>query len=97
MNDILFECIVAFFSQLAFLWARTMNIQFVAAGDIKKVLVSGGIIHVLWLIGIAIGANGAYKVIIDRQMEYIPVLIFSLVGSLIGSYIGIIKNKKRKS
>ena len=97
MNEIMYECLIAFFSQLAFLWARTINIVFTAQGDIKKVLITGGIIHILWLIGIAIGANGAYKVIVDHQMEYIPVLIFSLTGSLIGAYIGLIKNKKRKS
>lgn len=94
MNDIIYESAIAFFSQLAFLWARTVNIRYTALGNIKKVMISGGIIHILWLIGIAIGANGAYKVIVDHQLEYIPVLICSLTGSLIGCYIGLIRNKK---
>jgi hypothetical protein len=96
MSDIIFESAVVFLSQLAFLYARTVNIHFIAEGDIKRTLISGGLIHVLWLIAIAIGAKGVLMVMVEHDMRYIPVIIFSLIGSLLGCYIGLIRSKKRK-
>jgi hypothetical protein len=94
MNDILYQSIIAMFSQLAFLWARTYNIHSTARLEVVETLKSGAIIHILWLIGISLGANGAYKVLIEYDWSYIPVILCSLIGSVIGSYIGLTKRIK---
>jgi uncharacterized membrane protein len=93
MNEIVYQSLIALGSQIAFLWARTYNVHATARLEISNTLKSGIVIHLLWLIGISIGANGAYKVLVDFDWKYLPVLGCSLIGSVIGNYIGLIKRK----
>lgn len=95
MDSVLYQSILVFLSQLAFLWARTSNIHATAKNDLKKVLLTGSAIHILWLVSIALGANGVKKVMIENDLTYLPVILFSLIGSLIGAYIGVKNNQKK--
>lgn len=95
-SQIIYESAIAFFSQLAFLWARTYNVYATATLQVRKVLISGFIISLLWLISIAIGANGAYKLVVEQDWDYIPIVICLVVGSSVGSYIGLMKKIKRE-
>jgi hypothetical protein len=91
--NILIESLIVFFVQLVFIWSRTLNVRAVADKNIPRVLFTGAIIHIAWLIGIAIGATNMYKIMNDFKLEYLPVIIASLAGGLLGSWLGM-KNKK---
>lgn len=92
---VLEQSIIAFITQVAFLWARTYNIHATAKLEVINVIKSGMVIHLLWLVGISIGANGVYQVLVEYKWNYLPVPICSLIGSVLGSYIGLIKRIKK--
>ena len=99
-QEIIIQCILGFTSQYAFLYFRTLNIIATNELDVKKVLLTGAAINALWLIGISLGANGVKELMLEQQWQYIPVVACIMVGSLLGSYIGLkkkIKDKKAKS
>lgn len=80
-------CITVFFTQLIFIGSRTWNVRAVSEGDITTAMVTGGIVHISWLVGIAIGATSMNEIIINWRLEYIPVVICSLSGGLLATYI----------
>tara|TARA_R110000803_G_scaffold146808_2_gene212516 strand:+ start:176 stop:472 length:297 start_codon:yes stop_codon:yes gene_type:complete len=94
VEQIIYESVIAFLSQLAFLWARTYNIHATANLEVRKVIISGFVISILWLVGVAIGANGAYKLLVDHNWDYLPIVICLIIGSSTGSYIGLMKKIK---
>ena len=79
--------LAVFFSQLIFIGCRVWNIKAIAASNIPQVLISGAIIHIAWLVGIAIGVTSVHQIMSDFEWEYLPVVISSLSGGLLGSYI----------
>ena len=81
--------ITVFLVQLIFIGCRTWNVRAVANNDLKVVLISGAFIHLSWLASIAIGAVSMNEVISNFNWKYLPVILCSLVGGLIGSYIGL--------
>lgn len=85
--------IIVFFTQLIFIGTRTWNVRAVSSGDLKKVLISGTIVHLSWLMGIAIGTVSMAEILKNMSFEYLPVILSSLSGSLIGSYFGMIKKR----
>lgn len=87
--------ITVFLTQLIFIGCRTWNVRAVSKGNLKHVLVSGAIVHLSWLASIAIGAVSMNEIITNFQWEYIPVVLGSLSGGLIGSWVGL-KERKRK-
>lgn len=82
--------IIIFIVQLVFIGCRTWNVKAIAKNNIKEVLISGAIIHISWLISIAIGSVSMYKVMDNFSLEYLPIVLCSLVGGLLGSYIALI-------
>jgi len=74
--------------------SRTLNVRAVASANIKNVLLTGAVVHIAWLVGIAIGAISMYKIMNDFRLEYLPIVICSLSGGLIGSYFGMMNKKK---
>lgn len=92
--DILTQSIVVFLTQLVFIWSRTLNVRTVSSHDTPRVLLTGAVVHITWLIGISIGASSMYKIMNDFKLEYLPIVFFSLSGGLIGSYLGMKKSNK---
>lgn len=93
--DIIIQCIIVFFTQFAFVWLRTLNVRAVALHNIPAVVITGGFVHLTWLVGIAIGANSMYKIMNDFRLEYLPIILCSLVGGILGSILGM-KQKRNK-
>jgi len=78
--------------QLIFLGCRTWNVKAVSNDNIFQALVSGAFVHLAWLVSIAIGGISMHKIISNFRLEYIPIVLCSLTGSLIGTYIAMKKN-----
>jgi hypothetical protein len=89
--SILEYSITVFFTQLVFIWSRTWNVRAIADKSIPQVLASGAIVHVTWLLGISIGVVSVKEILINFELSYIPVVLCSLAGGLLGSYIAMKK------
>jgi len=85
--------IIVFLTQLVFIGCRTWNVKAISKDKIGQVLLSGSLIHIAWLISISIGAISVNEIISDFDWRYLPVVICSLIGGLVGSYISM-KSKK---
>ena len=83
------QCIIIFVTQLIFIGFRAVNIKAIANKNIPTALISGAIIHLSWLISITIGVVNANKIMNNFEVKYIPVILCSLAGGLIGTYYGI--------
>lgn len=83
--------IIVFATQLIFIGCRTWNVKAIARNDLFQVLLSGTFVHLSWLVSIAIGAVSMSEIISDFNWSYLPVVVCSLIGGLIGSYIGLKK------
>ncbi|WP_271782206.1 hypothetical protein [Aquimarina algiphila] len=95
-NQILEYSIIIFITQLIFIGCRTWNVKAIARNNIVHVLLSGAIVHIAWLIGIAIGSVSMYEIINNFKWVYIPIVGCSLVGGLTGSYIAM-KSKSKNN
>ena len=88
--------IIVFITQLIFIGCRTWNVKAIASNNIIQVLISGAIIHISWLVSITMGVVSMKEMVLNFKWEYLPVVICSLTGGLIGSYISMkIKNKPK--
>ena len=87
--------ITVFATQLVFIGCRTWNVRAVSAGNLKQVLISGAIVHIAWLASVAIGAVSMNEIITNFRWEYWPVVLGSLSGGLIGSWMGLKERKKK--
>ena len=85
--------IVVFVTQLIFIGCRTWNVKAIAKQNIPMVLLSGGFVHIAWLISIAIGVVSTKEIIMNFEWAYLPVVFCSLSGGLLGSYLSM-KSKK---
>ncbi len=81
--------IIVFVTQLIFIGFRTVNVKCVADKNMTGALISGAIVHIAWLISIAIGAVSMHEIMTHFELEYIPVIIASLSGGLLGTYIAL--------
>lgn len=80
--------------QVLFIWCRTWNVKAIARHDIFGVLLSGLFIHLAWLVSIAIGAASMHKIVTEFEWQYLPIVLASTFGGLLGSYIGM-KSKRK--
>lgn len=94
MDSIIVMTVTVFINQLIFIWARTWNVKMIAANNLKGVLLSGAVVHIAWLIGITIGVVSFKAILTEFEWKYLPVIIGSLTGGLIGSYFGLLEKKK---
>jgi len=85
--------IIVFITQLIFIGCRTWNVKAISKQNIPQVLISGTFVHLSWLVSIAIGAISMREIITNFRWEYLPIVICSLTGGLIGSYISM-KSKR---
>lgn len=90
---ILKYAIIVFFTQLIFVGFRTWNVKAISEKNIPQVLISGTIVHLTWLVSISIGAISMSEILANFQWEYIPIILCSLSGGLIGSYLSM-KSKR---
>lgn len=93
MTNIWLYAITVFATQVIFIYCRTWNVKAISAGNIPAVLMTGALIHLAWLVSIAIGAASMHKLMVDFKLEYLPVVCCSLCGGLLGSYLAMKKKK----
>lgn len=89
MNTVLLYTLIMFSTQLVFIGFRTVNVLAVAKKDMKGALLSGAMVHIAWLVGIAIGGVSMYEVINDFKLENLLIVLGSLSGGLLGTYLGL--------
>lgn len=83
--------LLVFFNQIIFIGLRTWNIRLIAAGSRHIAALSSCLIHMSWLVSVAVGATSMYEIIQNFELEYLPVIIGSTLGSIPGTYIGMKK------
>jgi len=86
---ILYYSIIIFITQLVFIGFRTLNVKCISNNDIKGALLTGAVVHITWLISIAIGAISMNEILTNFKFEYIPIVLCSLVGGLIGTFLAL--------
>jgi len=79
--------ITIFIVQFFFVGFRTWNITCIANKDIFGALLSGALVHIAYLISLGVSAVSMYEIIKNFELQYLPVLIASLLGGLLGTYI----------
>lgn len=82
-------CITVFITQLLFIGFRTWNVIATAEKNLKEVIYSGTIVHLTWLICISIGVTSMYEILANFNLSYIPVVLCSLSGGILGSIVAI--------
>ncbi len=87
--------ILIFLTQVVFIGCRTWNVKAIAKNNLLQVLISGGLVHIAWLISIAIGSVSTMNIIENFEWKYLPILLCSLVGGLFGSYLGLKERTKK--
>lgn len=88
---ILNYCVTVFVTQFIWIWSRTWNVQTIADDNIPGVLLSGVVLHLSWLVSVAIGSVSMYEIISNFDWSYLPVVACSLSGGLIGSYVAMVR------
>ena len=88
--------ITVFVTQLVFIGFRTLNVKAVSKGNTKGALITGAIVHLSWLVGIAIGAVSTNEIISNWDWKYLPVVLCSLSGGLLGTYLAMKEKLKKK-
>lgn len=86
--------IIIFLVQLIFIGCRTWNVRAIANNNLFQVLLSGTFVHLSWLVSIAIGSVSMMEVMENFEWKYIPIILCSLSGGLIGSWIGLKAKRK---
>ncbi len=81
--------IIVFISQIIFVACRTWNVKSISKNDVTAAVVSGILVQVVWLINIAIGSNFTLKFLENYDFQYIPVVLLSLTGGAIGTYLSL--------
>jgi uncharacterized membrane protein len=83
--------VAIFILQLVFVWLRTLNIQYIANKDLTRTLISGTVIHILWLLTVAIGIFSITEIMQNFELKYLPVVVCSCLGSMVGTLIALKK------
>jgi uncharacterized membrane protein YjjP (DUF1212 family) len=80
--------VIIFFSQIVFLWLRTLNVKYTANDNVWGAVITGNGIAIAWMIGIAIGANAM------MEGQVMPI-VMHLIGGTIGTILGMRKRKRK--
>lgn len=89
--------IIIFITQIIYIGTRTWNIKTIAKNDVWGAIISGVFAHLSWLTSIAIGSVSMYKIINEFKLEYLPIIICSLIGGLVGTYLALREKRATKS
>lgn len=87
--------IIVFLTQLIFIGCRTWNVKAIAKDNIPQALLSGTIVHLAWLVAISIGVVSMKEIIVEFKWGYIPIVVCSLSGGLLGTYLSMKKKIKK--
>lgn len=80
--------LIVFTSQTAFLWLRTLNVIYTSRLNVLAAIITGVGIGISWLIAVAIGVDSIL------ELKILP-LIGHIGGGALGTYMGLIKEKKK--
>jgi len=81
-----YSAIVVLFTQVIFIYLRTINVIYTAERKLLPAILTGNGIGLAWLVSMSIGADSIMK------GEIIPIIAF-LIGGTIGTYFGIKKKE----
>ena len=85
-QEVIEYSVVVFLTQIVFLWSRTWNVKAIARNEVNQAMISGAIVHITWLLSISLGVTSVNEIIRNFDITYLPVVVFSLVGGLLGTY-----------
>lgn len=94
-TEIFYMSITVFVTQIVFIGCRTWNVKAIGKDKVGQALISGGLVHLSWLLSTAIGVTSTANILIEFRLDYLSVILCSLVGGLIGTYIPMHKKKKK--
>ena len=80
------QALIVFFSEIVFLYLKTINIKAVSKGNTAKAILSNSGISIAWLIGVTISVNS----ILNGNL--LPILAF-LAGGAIGTFLAMNRGK----
>jgi hypothetical protein len=83
-----YSAIVVLFSQIIFIYLRTLNVIYTAERRMIPSILSGNGIGLAWLVSMSIGADSI------MQGQPLPIATF-LIGGTLGTYWGIKKESKK--
>lgn len=89
LDDIFWSSVIVFLTQLIFIYLRTINVIYTSERRLIPAIISGLGIGMSWLVSMSIGAHSFIK------GDIVPIMLF-LLGGAIGTYFGIIQDKKNK-
>jgi len=92
MNDhILTLTVFVFFTQIVFIYLRTINVIYTTEGKKHKTAFTGMIMSLIWLVSTSIGLNSAIAAITSflNGESYDWMLMFPLIGYVSGGGIGV--------
>ena len=83
-----YSAIVVLFSQIIFIYLRTLNVIYTAERKMVPSIITGNGIGLAWLVSMSIGADSI------MQGEILPICTF-LIGGTLGTYWGVKKETKK--
>ena len=88
LNNPYYSTAIILFSQIVFLYLRTLNVIYTTERRMFATIITGNGIGLAWLISTSIGVSSMLS------GEIIPIFAF-LVGGSIGTYLGLKKEIKK--
>jgi uncharacterized membrane protein len=82
------QSIIVFFSEIVFLYLKTINIQAISKDKVLPAILSNSAVSITWLIGVTISINSLLN------NHYLPILCF-LAGGVIGTYLAMTRQKRK--
>lgn len=86
--NIIFQAILVFVTQYLFIYFRVINIEAQINKNRFKLFMSGAIVHITYLVSMAIGVTAVLK-------GNIFLIACSLIGSLLGADQAFLKHKQK--
>jgi len=81
LSDPWLSSLLVFFTQIVFLYFRTLNVQYTAEHRILPSILTGNMIGISWLISVSVGVKSI------MALELLPIIAF-LIGGSLGTYLG---------
>ena len=85
--------IAMFISQLVYTGFRTLNMRYIAENKYYGIQITSSIVHLSYLVSIAVGAVSIKEIIEDFRIDYLPIIAASLAANWIGNWIALKLNK----
>ena len=79
---------IVFIMQILFLYFRTLNVIYTSRLQILPSILTGAMVGFCWLVSVTVGVNALMD-------ELLLPIIFHFLGGAIGTYLGLLKEKKK--